>query len=63
MTYLLHRIKESRGFIARRAQWRALWISAHLYGMSAVHVRDGQILTPEMIYKEGGSDAIKRESS
>ena len=50
MNYLLYRIKESRGFVARRVMYKACYIALVVYGQVAEV--NGRILTPDMYFKE-----------
>jgi len=46
MTWLLYRIKESRGFVAGRVMYEAYYVALVVYGR-VVEV-NGRILTPDM---------------
>lgn len=48
MAYLLYRIKESKGFIAKRAIQKACLVALITYGQAAM--LDHRIVIPEMIY-------------
>ena len=48
MTYLLHRIRESRGFVANRVMYQAYYLALMVYGQVAEI--DGRIITPEIMY-------------
>ena len=50
MGWLLYRIKESRGFVARRVVYEAYYIALVVYGQVAEI--NGRILTPDMMYIE-----------
>ena len=52
MHYLMYRLKESNGFIAKRAQFKALMLVTLYYGASAYYPYTDQILTPEMMARE-----------
>jgi len=47
MKYLLYRIKESNGFIAKRAMQKAYLVALITYGQVAIF--DRRIITPEMM--------------
>jgi len=47
MHYLIYRIKESNGFIARRCFRQASYVCMIVYGFVAV--QDMRIITPEMM--------------
>ena len=49
MTYLLNRLKESRGFIAKRAFRKAMLVATIVYGVIAI--KDRRIITPELFYE------------
>jgi len=49
MHYLIYRIKESNGFIAKRCFLKAMCVVMVIYGES--YSFDGRILLPELIYK------------
>ena len=48
MYYLIYRIKESNGFIAKRAIRAALWVAILTYGQASI--LDGRVITPEMMF-------------
>jgi len=48
MTYLLHRIRESRGFVANRVMYQAYYLALMVYGQVAEI--NGRIITPETMY-------------
>lgn len=50
MIYLLYRIKESNGFLAKRAIVAGYWVALITYGQAAI--KDKQIITPEMMYAQ-----------
>jgi len=50
MNYLIHRIKESRGFIAKRAFLKARYMATMIYGI--VLVKENQIIIPQRFYKD-----------
>ena len=51
MNYLLHRVKESNGFVAGRVLTKAFSCVAMAYGTVFLDPYSGRIMTPDKIYK------------
>ena len=58
--YLLLRIKESNGFVAKRCLKKALLLATAIYGSAATE--NGRVLTPNMMYNEILDDLSWKEA-